>query len=56
MTRGCADLGPHIENLRGYGIPVVVAINHFNGDTVVETDAVADFCASCDIRSIIARH
>ncbi len=33
VESGCANLGRHIENLKSFGVPVVVGINHFTGDT-----------------------
>lgn len=36
VERGCANLLRHLENLRGFGVPVVVAINRFDGDTDAE--------------------
>ena len=33
VQQGCANLGRHIENVKSFGIPVVVAINHFVSDT-----------------------
>ncbi len=32
MKSGCANLGRHIENVKSFGVPVVVAINHFVTD------------------------
>ena len=43
VARGCANLGRHLENLRGYGLPVLVAINRFDGDTAAELAAVRDY-------------
>ena len=40
VERGCANLGRHIENVRGFGVPVVVAINRFASDTEAEIAAV----------------
>ncbi|MDR7418741.1 MAG: formate--tetrahydrofolate ligase [Armatimonadota bacterium] len=40
VTRGCENLQKHIENLRGHGVPVVVAINLFPTDTEREIEAV----------------
>jgi formate--tetrahydrofolate ligase len=40
VQKGCANLGRHIENVKGFGVPVVVAINHFAGDTEAEIEAV----------------
>ena len=56
VTRGCANLGRHIENLRLYGIPVVVALNEFKGDTKAEIDALNAFCAEAGVKAIVARH
>lgn len=46
LNRGVANLGAHIENMRKYGLPVVVAINRFPTDTDAELSAVADYCAA----------
>ena len=43
VARGCANLGRHLENLHGYGLPVLVAINRFDGDTEAELAAVRDY-------------
>ena len=40
VQNGCDNLGRHIENLKGFGVPVVVAINHFVNDTDAEVAAV----------------
>ena len=56
VTRGCANLGRHIENLRLYGIPVVVALNEFRGDTKAEIEALNAFCAEAGVKAIVARH
>ena len=36
VKKGCANLGRHIENVRQFGVPAVVAINHFYSDTDAE--------------------
>ena len=56
VTRGCANLGRHLENLAGFGLPVVVAVNHFEGDSPAELVAVQEFCAARGVRAISARH
>ncbi|WP_290845311.1 formate--tetrahydrofolate ligase, partial [Henriciella sp.] len=33
VVEGCANLGRHIDNMRKFGVPVIVAINHFHADT-----------------------
>ncbi|WCR12297.1 formate--tetrahydrofolate ligase [Paracoccus stylophorae] len=56
VTRGCANLGRHIENLHGFGLPVVVALNHFDGDSPAEIAALQDCCAAHGVKAILARH
>lgn len=56
VRQGCANLGRHIENLKGFGLPVVVAINHFTADTEAEIAAVSDYCAERGVKAVIARH
>ena len=40
VEKGCSNLEKHIENLRLFGVPVVVAINRFTNDTDKEIEAV----------------
>lgn len=56
VAAGCANLGRHIENLRAFGLPVVVAVNHFAGDTDAEIAALRDYCAGKGVQAILARH
>ena len=56
VTRGCANLGRHIDNLRSFGVPVVAALNHFAGDTQPEIAAMQDYCAARGVQAIVARH
>ena len=56
VESGCANLGRHIENLKGFGVPVVVAINHFLGDTDAEVKALQDYVAEQGSEAIISRH
>ncbi len=56
VEAGCANLGRHIENLKGFGVPVVVAINHFLGDTDAEVKAIQDYVADQGSEAIISRH
>ncbi len=45
LKKGIVNLGVHIENMRRYGVPVVVAINHFETDTEAEIQTVREYCA-----------
>ena len=40
LIKGCANLEIHLENMKKYGLPIVVAINHFDTDSQEEIDAV----------------
>jgi len=53
---GCANLGRHIENLKQFGVPVVVAINHFSADTEAEIDTVKAYCAEHGVEAVLATH
>ena len=45
LKKGCANLGRHIDNVKQFGVPVVVAINNFTSDTKEEIAAVQEFAA-----------
>ncbi|MBT54214.1 MAG: formate--tetrahydrofolate ligase [Mameliella sp.] len=53
---GCPNLGRHIENMKKFGVPAVVGINHFVTDTDAEVQAVMDFCASLGVEAILNKH
>lgn len=46
LEKGSVNLGAHIDNLKKFGVPVVVAINHFYADTDKEIEFVKRFCES----------
>ncbi len=56
VMRGCANLGRHMENVASFGVPIVVAINHFAGDTDAEIRAVQDYVAAMGSEAILCRH
>ena len=56
VESGCSNLGRHIENLKSFGVPVVVAINHFVTDTDAEVQAVKDYVASQGSEAIVSQH
>ena len=53
---GVANLKRHIENIQGFGVPVVVALNHFNADTSDEVAVVAEACAGYGVESVDCTH
>lgn len=56
VEKGCANLGRHIGNLKSFGVPVVVAINHFVTDTEAEVQAVKDYVKSQGSEAIVSQH
>ena len=56
VKKGCANLGRHIENVKQFGVPAVVAINHFVTDTDAEVQAVKDFVAGFGEEAILCQH
>ena len=49
LKKGLPNLEKHIENMRKFGLPVVVALNVFDTDTKAETDAVKQLCDKLDV-------
>jgi formate--tetrahydrofolate ligase len=56
LQKGCANLGRHIENVKQFGVPAVVAINHFVADTDAEVQAVKDYVATQGTEAILCQH
>lgn len=56
LIDGCANLGRHIENVAKFGVPVIVAINHFSSDTDAEVGAVQSYVQSLGVEAILCRH
>ncbi|MGV2101778.1 formate--tetrahydrofolate ligase [Rhizobium sp. 21-4511-3d] len=56
LVKGCANLGRHVSNVRKFGVPVVVAINHFVSDTEAEIAAVKEYVARLGAEAILCRH
>lgn len=45
LKKGSVNLKKHVENMRGFGLPVVVALNHFATDTEAEIQVIEELCA-----------
>ena len=54
LASGIANLGKHIENLKSYGVPTVVALNAFSSDTDEEFAFVKDYCENLGARCVKA--
>jgi formate--tetrahydrofolate ligase len=51
---GLANLRKHIDILKGFGVPVIAALNRFPGDTGADLKRVTDFCSAHDVVSAIS--
>ena len=56
VKKGCPNLGRHIGNVKSFGVPVVVAINHFFSDTDAEIEAVKAYVAAQGAEAILCKH
>ncbi len=56
LKEGCANLGRHLENLKKFGVPAVVAINKFYTDTDAEVAAIQEYAASQGSEAILCEH
>ncbi len=56
VKKGCANLGRHIQNVKKFGVPVVVGINHFFSDTDGEIQAIKDYVATLGAEAILCKH
>jgi formate--tetrahydrofolate ligase len=56
LKKGLANLGRHIENVKKFGVPIAVAINHFVSDTDAEVQAVIDYCKTHGVEAFRCTH
>jgi formate--tetrahydrofolate ligase len=56
VKKGCANLGRHVENVKKFGVPAVVAINHFISDTDAEIQAMKAYVATLGAEAILCKH
>ena len=56
VQAGCPNLGRHIANVKGFGVPVIVGINHFAGDSEAEVQAVKDYVAEQGSEAVLCKH
>jgi formate--tetrahydrofolate ligase len=56
LDKGVENLKKHIENIHRFGLPVVVAINHFATDTEEEIQFIKDKCAYLSVKIVTANH
>ncbi len=56
LKKGCANLGRHIENMKKFGVPIAVAINHFVTDTEAEVEAIRVYCKEHGVEAFKCTH
>lgn len=56
VRNGSSNLLRHIENIRNFGLPLVVAINRFEADTDDEIAVVKEICEGHGVKAIMANH
>ncbi len=56
VERGAVNLARHLENLAKFGVPAVVAINHFTTDTEAEVSAVKAVARGLGAEAVLCRH
>ena len=56
VIKGTSNLKRHIENIQKFGLPVVVAVNHFVADTNKEIEALKKECEKINIEAITCEH
>ena len=56
LAAGMENLARHVRNVRGYGVPAVVAINRFSADTEAERALVAEHCATMGVTAVECDH
>jgi formate--tetrahydrofolate ligase len=54
LERGLTNLGRHIDNMRGFGVPVIVALNRFPRDTDADLKRLADYCAEQQTSAVLS--
>ena len=56
LKKGLVNLGRHIENMKKFGVPIAVAVNHFVTDTDAEVQAILAFCKEHGVEAFKCTH
>ena len=56
LKKGLINLQRHIENVKKFGLPVAIAVNHFIKDTNKEVKALIDFCDGLGVKASLCTH
>ena len=56
LKKGLVNLGRHIENMKKFGVPIAVAVNHFVTDTDAEVEVIRSFCKEHGVEAFKCTH
>jgi formate--tetrahydrofolate ligase len=56
LKKGLENLGRHIRNLGQFGVPAIVAVNEFTGDTKAEFNEIKKYCEELGVKAILCSH
>src|SRR6476660_784324 len=56
LKKGLANLGSHIDNVKKFGVPIAVAINHFISDTDAESEVIRSYCHGHGVEAFNCTH
>ncbi len=56
LKKGLVNLGRHIENMKKFGVPIAVAINHFVTDTDADIEVIRSFCKEHGVEAFKCTH
>jgi len=56
LRRGMTNLQRHVENVRRFGVPAVVALNRFSSDTDAEHALVQELCRELGVQAVVCSH
>ena len=56
LNKGLVNLQRHVENVKKFGLPVAVAVNHFIKDTNNEVKALIEFCDTIGVKASLCTH
>ncbi len=56
LKKGLVNLEKHVANIRKFGLPVAVAVNHFITDTDQEVKTLIDYCKTLNVKATLCTH
>ena len=56
VRNGISNLTRHVNNIKKFGLPVIVGINHFDADTINEMNALEEECKKIGVEAIPCKH